>query len=75
VGGDARIGAFTGLYYFAASIAAIAGPQVVGALIDISGGAYRIMFVFAAIFMALAGVLMLRVREPRVGTTPAEIPL
>jgi hypothetical protein len=32
------------------------------------------MFVFAAIFMALAGVLMLRVREPRVGTTPAEIP-
>jgi len=75
VGGDARIGAFTGLYYFAASIAAIAGPQVVGVLIDVSGGAYRIMFVFSALFMALAGLLMLRVREPRVGSTPAAMPL
>jgi MFS family permease len=73
VGGDARIGAFTGLYYFAASIAAIAGPQVVGALIDISGGAYRIMFVFSAIFMALAGLLMLRVREPRGGSVPLPV--
>jgi len=70
VGGDARIGAFTGLYYFAASIAAIAGPQVVGVLIDVSGGAYRIMFVFSALFMALAGLLMLRVREKRPQSAP-----
>jgi maltose/moltooligosaccharide transporter len=63
VGGDLRIGAFTGLYYFASNIAAVAGPQSVGVLIDLTGGNYRIMFVFGAIFMALAGVLMLRVRE------------
>jgi MFS family permease len=63
VGGDARIGAFTGLYYFASNIAAVAGPQVVGILIDLTGGNYRIMFVFSAIFMALAGVMMARVRE------------
>jgi maltose/moltooligosaccharide transporter len=63
VGGDARIGAFTGLYYFASNIAAVAGPQSVGVLIDLSNGNYRIMFVFGAIFMALAGVFMLRVRE------------
>jgi maltose/moltooligosaccharide transporter len=63
VGGDARIGAFTGLYYFASNIAAVAGPQSVGVLIDLTGGNYRIMFMFGAIFMALAAVLMLRVRE------------
>lgn len=65
VGGDVRIGAFTGLYYFASSIAAIAGPQVVGVLIDLSGGNYRIMFIFSALFMLLAGVCMLRVKEKR----------
>jgi len=38
VGGESRIGAFTGLYYVASSIAAVAGPQVVGFLIDWTGG-------------------------------------
>ncbi len=63
VGGDARIGAYTGLYYFASSLAAIAGPQLVGVLIDLSGGSYRIMFFFSALFMLLAGAFMLRVKE------------
>jgi maltose/moltooligosaccharide transporter len=63
VGGDARIGAFTGLYYFASNIAAVAGPQSVGVLIDLTGGNYRVMFVFSAVFMALAALFMLRVRE------------
>ncbi len=63
VGGDARLGAFTGLYYFAANIAAVAGPQTVGVLVDLTGGNYRIMFVFSAIFMALAGLFMTRVSE------------
>lgn len=63
VGGNSRIGTFTGLYYLASSIAAIGGPQVVGILIDVTGGNYRIMFIFAAIFMALAGVAMMSVRE------------
>jgi len=65
VGGDARIGAFTGLYYFASNIAAVAGPQVVGILIDFTQGNYRIMFIFAAVFMLLAGLLMMRVGEVR----------
>ena len=63
VGGDARIGAFTGLYYLASNIAAVAGPQVVGFLIDLSGSNYRIMFIFSAVFMALAGFFLLKVRE------------
>ena len=65
VGGDDRIGAFTGLYYLASSIAAIAGPQAVGILVDLTGGNYRIMFLFGAVFMALAGLLMLKVKESR----------
>lgn len=63
VGGDQRIGAFTGLYYLASNIAAVAGPQVVGFLIDASGENYRTMWLFGAVFMVLAGVLMFRVRE------------
>ena len=63
VGGDVRIGAFTGLYYFSANLAAVAGPQVVGILIDVTRENYRIMFIFAAVFMALAGLFMSRVKE------------
>ena len=72
VGGDANIGAFTGLYYLAANIAAVGGPQVVGILIDATGGNYRIMFLFSALFMALAGFFMLRVREGK--AAPARNP-
>ncbi len=57
VGGEDKLGAYTGLYYFAASIAAIAGPQTVGFLVDLTGASYRIMFVFSAVFMILAGTL------------------
>jgi MFS family permease len=74
VGGDGRIGAFTGLYYLAASVAAIAGPQVVGVLIDVTGGGYRIMFAFSALFMLLAGLLMLRVKEKKASPAPEQVP-
>ncbi|HEY5571717.1 MAG TPA: MFS transporter [Anaerolineales bacterium] len=75
VGGDVRIGAFTGLYYFASNLAAVAGPQTVGFMIDLTGGDYRIMFVFSAAFMFLAGLFMSRVREPRPEATPLPQPL
>jgi MFS family permease len=68
LGSNARIGAFTGLYYLASSLAAILGPQIVGVLVDVTGDNYRIMFVFSALFMALAGYFMLRVRP---AATPA----
>ena len=63
VGGDARIGAFTGMYYLAANLAAVGGPQGVGVLIDLTQENYRIMFLFAAVIMILAGVFMSRVKE------------
>jgi MFS family permease len=65
IGGDLRIGAFTGLYYFASNIAAVAGPQVVGILIQLTGDNYRIMFAFSAFFMILAGVCIAKVRDPQ----------
>ncbi len=72
VGGDGRIGAFTGLYYLASNLAAVAGPQVVGFLIDLSRGNYRVMFLFSALFMLLAGSLMARVKERRAASALAE---
>lgn len=63
VGGDARIGAFTGLYYFASNLAAVAGPQFTGFLIDLTNGNYRVIFIFSAIFMVMAGLCMWKVRE------------
>lgn len=65
VGGEDKLGAYTGLYYFAASIAAIAGPQTVGFLVDLTGASYRIMFVFSAVFMILAGIFMSQVKEKK----------
>jgi MFS family permease len=62
IGGEAHIGAFTGLYYFASNIAAVAGPQIVGILIDVTGS-YRIMFLFSAIFMALGGICLFLARR------------
>jgi maltose/moltooligosaccharide transporter len=73
LGGNARIGAFTGLYYLASNIAAVAGPQIVGLLIDLTKGNYRIMFIFAAIFMVLAGFFMLRVHDPQKTEDPRAI--
>jgi maltose/moltooligosaccharide transporter len=64
-GGLAHVGAFTGLYYLAVNFASVTGPQVVGFLIDLSGKNYRVMFLFAAFCVALAGLLMVRVRETR----------
>jgi len=61
--GQRGIGAVTGLYYFAASLAAITGPIVAGRLIDSTS--YRIIWPFCLIFLALAMVLMSRVRPRR----------
>jgi predicted MFS family arabinose efflux permease len=54
------IGAYTGLYYFASSAAAITGPIVGGALVDLTS--YRAIWPFTAVFLLLAALLMSRVR-------------
>lgn len=58
-----RIGAYTGLYYFASSAAAITGPILGGVLVDFTS--YRAIWPFTALFLALAMVCMSRVRVQR----------
>ena len=61
-GDEQRIGAFTGLYYFSSQSAAVLGPTLGGVMVDTLGDQYRWLFVFSAIFMALAFVAISRVR-------------
>ena len=62
LGGERHIGAYTGLYYFSSSAAAITGPIVAGALIDLTAKNYSVLWLFSAVFIALALVAMMRVR-------------
>ncbi len=62
LGGESQIGAFTGLYYFASSAAAITGPIASGGLIDLAGKNYSVLWIFSAVFLALAIVFIQRVR-------------
>lgn len=58
------IGAYTGLYYFASSAAAITGPILAGALVDLTS--YRVIWPFTAAFLALAMFCLSQVRVKRV---------
>ena len=60
---DARIGTYTGLYYLFSTLAAIAGPNVNGWVIQLTGNNYNTIMLVAPIFMALALLLMLGVRR------------
>lgn len=60
---DARIGTYTGLYYFASTLAAIAGPNVFGWIVQLGGNNYNLLMIFSPIFMVLAFVMMLGIRR------------
>ena len=62
-GDEKQIGAYTGLYYFASQLASVLGPTLLGIVVDVFGNQYRWLWVFAAAFMAIAFVVMLRVRR------------
>ena len=57
------IGAYTGLYYFASSLAAITGPILAGGLIDRTS--HGVIWPFTAIFLGLAVLFMSLVRPRR----------
>ena len=61
-GDERHIGAYTGLYYFSSQLAAVLGPTLGGALVDVLGNQYRWLFLFSAVFMALAWLVMTRLR-------------
>lgn len=68
-GDEKQIGAFTGLYYFSSQLAAVLGPTLGGILVDVMGDQYRWMFPFSAFFMALAFLVMTRIRASQTAVT------
>lgn len=70
-GDERKIGAYTGLYYFASQSAAVLGPTLGGITVDVLGDQYRWLFIFSALFMALAWLVMGRVRNDTVVVTAA----
>lgn len=58
---EAYIGTYTGLYYFASSLAAITGPLVIGALVDMIG--FEIAFVATAVSYLIAFMLIYKTAD------------
>jgi maltose/moltooligosaccharide transporter len=58
---DDKIGAYTGLYYFFSSLAAITGPPLLGFIIDFVG--YGSLFIISVTFLLLAFITMMFVRQ------------
>ncbi|MAT98345.1 MAG: MFS transporter [Anaerolineaceae bacterium] len=61
-GDERRIGAYTGLYYFSSQLAAVLGPTLGGVVVDTLGSDYRWLFLFSAVFMGLAWIVIQRMR-------------
>jgi MFS family permease len=59
----ARLGTYTGLYYLFSTLAAIAGPNINGWIIQLTGRNYNNVMLVAPFFMLLALVLMAGVRR------------
>jgi MFS-type transporter involved in bile tolerance (Atg22 family) len=60
---DVRIGTYTGLYYLFSTLAAIAGPNINGWVVQLTGKDYRNIMVVAPFFMLLAFIFMMGVRR------------
>jgi MFS-type transporter involved in bile tolerance (Atg22 family) len=58
-----RLGTYTGLYYLFSTLAAIAGPNINGWIIQLSGKNYSTTMLAAPLFMVLALVMMWGVRR------------
>jgi MFS family permease len=60
---NVRIGAYTGLYYLFSTLAAIAGPNINGWIIEATGNNYNSSMLLAPGFFALAFIMMLGVKR------------
>jgi maltose/moltooligosaccharide transporter len=71
---NVRIGTYTGLYYLFSTLSAIAGPNVNGWIVQLTGRNYNNIMVVAPFFMLAALVLMIGVRrgEARMVQVPTE---
>jgi maltose/moltooligosaccharide transporter len=71
----ARLGTYTGLYYLFSTLAAIAGPNVNGWIIEWTGSNYNTIMIVAPCFMLVAFLLMIGVRRGEAVTQPVEQPV
>jgi maltose/moltooligosaccharide transporter len=58
---DDDLGTYTGLYYIASQLAAVAGPTINGYIVEWGGGDYNLIFVVTLAFFLLAILCMLGV--------------
>jgi MFS-type transporter involved in bile tolerance (Atg22 family) len=61
--GLARVGTFTGLYYLFSTLSAIAGPNINGWAIQLTGNNYNMIMIIAPVFMLIAFWLMMGVKK------------
>jgi len=59
----ARIGTYTGLYYLFQGLSAIAGPNINGWVIELTGRQYNAIMVVAPLFLVAALLMMMGVRR------------
>jgi MFS family permease len=59
----ARIGTFTGLYYLFSTLSAIAGPNINGWVIELTGRQYNAIMLVAPIFLVAALIMMFGVHR------------
>lgn len=59
----ARIGTFTGLYYLFSTLSAIAGPNLMGWVVTLTGKNYNAVMGASPVFFILALILMMGVRK------------
>lgn len=69
----AHLGTYTGLYYLFSTLAAIAGPNVNGWIIELSGRNYNATMLIAPLFMILAFLMMSGVRRGEAVPSPTLI--
>jgi maltose/moltooligosaccharide transporter len=58
-----RLGTYTGLYYLFSTLAAIAGPNLNGWIIELTGRNYGNTMIIAPFFMIVAFVMMAGVKR------------
>ena len=71
-GGASQAGFYTGMYYLFGSAAAIAGPPIVGALMDVMGN--RALFYSLAVSMVVGAVLVTAAKRRRLEIPPGDEP-
>ncbi len=68
---DLTVGTFTGLYYLFSTMAAIAGPNINGWIVALTGNKYNLIMVVGPIFMVVAMAMMIGVRRGEAKTSEA----